>query len=135
MKKCSGCQTPMTEGWYCCGELYCSKDCLDKSFEGTGENWDQHYEAVTNEDGDSGECYRTQWEVDIARDFKYRSTISGAIELYATVDGDRTVFKYASLDRARKHFNKLRKDGAGYLLISDESRDHLWRNLVRQAIT
>jgi hypothetical protein len=45
-------------GYYCCGEYYCSKACLDKSFEGTGETWEQHY-------SEAGDCYYTEWEVEV----------------------------------------------------------------------
>jgi hypothetical protein len=48
------------QGWYCCDEYYCSQKCLDRSFEGTGETWEQHYEDVGGDDG--GDCYWTEWE-------------------------------------------------------------------------
>ncbi len=44
-------------GFYCCDEHYCSEGCLDKSFEGTGYTWDEHY-------SDDGQCYYTAWEYD-----------------------------------------------------------------------
>lgn len=46
----------MQEGWYCCDEYFCSDVCLNKSFEGTGETWDEHY--------DEGDCYWSQWELE-----------------------------------------------------------------------
>lgn len=58
---CSGCFAGMNEGWFCCGETFCSQTCLDKSFKGTGETWEEHYDAVTSDDG-SGDCYWTEWE-------------------------------------------------------------------------
>lgn len=45
----------MQNGWYCCDEYYCSQTCLDKSFEGRGETWLEHYD-------DDGDCYWTEWE-------------------------------------------------------------------------
>ena len=50
------------EGWYCCGEYFCSQECLDKSFHGTGETWEEHYESVGGDNG--GDCYWTDWEDD-----------------------------------------------------------------------
>lgn len=42
--------------YYCCGGHYCNQACLDKSFDGTGTTWDEHY-------SDDGECYWTTREV------------------------------------------------------------------------
>lgn len=67
MKQCSRCRAPMTKGWFCCEEHFCSQVCLDESFIGTGETWDEHYNAATSEDG-SGDCYWTQWEEAIGHD-------------------------------------------------------------------
>lgn len=125
---CTGCKKPMIEGWYCCGEHFCSEPCLNKSFEGTGTTWDEHY-------AEEGECYWSTWATDIGRDFEYRNTVSGQVELYATVIGERTVFKYPSLEVARKHHRALRRLGAGYLRIQDEDRPQLWRNVQREAVT
>jgi hypothetical protein len=63
-RTCSVCGKPLppaddprmvVQGWYCCDEYYCSQKCLDASFEGTGETWEQHY-------SDDGDCYYTEWE-------------------------------------------------------------------------
>jgi hypothetical protein len=60
---CTGCHTGMNEGYLCCDEYYCSRGCLDKSFEGcknedgTPMTWEDHF----YEDGD---CYWTEWEED-----------------------------------------------------------------------
>jgi hypothetical protein len=48
---------PVQQGFYCCDEYYCSQECLDKSFEGTGETWNTHF----TEDGD---CFWTEWEIE-----------------------------------------------------------------------
>lgn len=58
-RECSICGKPMMEGYYCCDEYYCSRECLDKSFEGTGETWEEHYEKGG---GDEGDCFWTEWE-------------------------------------------------------------------------
>ena len=42
-------------GFYCCDEYYCTEKCLNKSFEGSGTNWLEHYD-------DDGDCYWTEWE-------------------------------------------------------------------------
>lgn len=53
---CSMCNKELADaGYYCCDEYYCSRKCLDKSFEGTGETWEKHYK-------DDGDCYYTEWE-------------------------------------------------------------------------
>ena len=45
-------------GWLCCDEYYCSKECLDESFnDAEGLTWEKHY----TEDGD---CYHTDWELE-----------------------------------------------------------------------
>lgn len=54
-RRCTVCSIPMREGYHCCDESYCSRECLDTSFEGTGETWEEHYT-------DDGECYWTEWE-------------------------------------------------------------------------
>ncbi|NIL77148.1 hypothetical protein RhoFasB10_03289 [Rhodococcus sp. B10] len=46
------------EGFYCCGEYYCSQDCLDESFTASGATWHEHY-------SDDGECYWTEWHDDL----------------------------------------------------------------------
>lgn len=56
---CSTCTKPMSEGYYCCDEYYCSDDCVNAPFVGTGEAWEEHY----SEDGD---CYWTEWEEQLA---------------------------------------------------------------------
>ena len=124
---CVKCKKPVVNGYYCCGEHFCSEQCLDKSFEGTGETWDEHY-------SDDGDCYWSTWETDIARDFEYRNTVSGLVELYATVIGERTVFMYQSLQAARKHHTALRSAGAGYLHTREETQQGLWRNVAREAV-
>lgn len=45
-------------GWHCCGEYYCSQECLDASFVASGTTWDEHYE-------DDGDCYWTAWHCNI----------------------------------------------------------------------
>lgn len=42
--------------YYCCGDICCSRKCLDKTFEGTPGTWETHYT-------DDGECYWTVREV------------------------------------------------------------------------
>lgn len=61
---CTSCKLPLAfnkdghqEGYLCCDEYYCSKRCLDVSFEGTDTDWEHHFE----EDGD---CYFTEWELE-----------------------------------------------------------------------
>ncbi len=55
-RECSMCSADMSrEGYYCCGEYFCSNGCLAKSFDGTPEDWDDHY-------SDGGDCYWTEWE-------------------------------------------------------------------------
>lgn len=44
-------------GWLCCDLYYCSEECLNKSFEGTGTTWLEHYD-------DDGECYYSEWELE-----------------------------------------------------------------------
>lgn len=59
---CSTCDRPLpwsdTEsgqcGWLCCDEYFCSKECLDKSFEGQEVTWGNHYSY-------DGDCYHTDW--------------------------------------------------------------------------
>lgn len=55
-RQCAICERPMREGYYCCGEYLCSRDCLDKSFP-DDMTWDDHF----TEDGD---CYFTEWDCD-----------------------------------------------------------------------
>lgn len=62
---CSTCQEPLKfnfdgtqEGIYCEDEYYHEGDCINKSFEGTGTTWEEHY----TEDGD---CYFTEWGVEL----------------------------------------------------------------------
>lgn len=59
-RKCSICGKPVSEGWYCCDEYYCSEECLNKSFEGTGETWEEHYESMGGDE--DSDCYWTEWE-------------------------------------------------------------------------
>lgn len=54
-RACSICEKPMVQGYYCCGEYYCSRECLDHSFQMVNETWEEHF----TEDGD---CYWTVWE-------------------------------------------------------------------------
>lgn len=54
-RTCTNCGISMSQGYRCCDESYCSKECLDKSFVGSGTAWEEHHE----EDSD---CYWTQWE-------------------------------------------------------------------------
>lgn len=62
IRTCATCTKPLIrneygqqQGWYCCDNYYCSPECLDKRFEGTGETWAEHYD-------DDGDCYWTEWE-------------------------------------------------------------------------
>lgn len=48
-------------GYYCCDEYYCSKPCLDKSFENSGTTWDEHY-------SDDGDCYFSGWDEEYDED-------------------------------------------------------------------
>ena len=43
------------EGVLCCDLYYHEGDCLNKSFEGTGTTWEEHYT-------EEGDCYVTEWE-------------------------------------------------------------------------
>lgn len=48
-------------GWYCCGEYFDTQECLDKSFVGTGETWQKHFDNA-NEQWSNSDCYWTEWE-------------------------------------------------------------------------
>lgn len=54
-RTCLVCERTMSSGYYCCDEYYCSEQCLNAGFVGTGETWAEHY-------SDDGDCYWTEWE-------------------------------------------------------------------------
>lgn len=61
---CTSCNKPLPwgergqTGFLCCDEYYCSQPCLDKSFEKTGTNWEEHY-------SEASDCYYTDWELEV----------------------------------------------------------------------
>ena len=62
---CTTCNKPLPwskeetgqTGWLCCDEYYCSEGCLNESFKGLGETWEEHY-------SEEGDCYFTDWELE-----------------------------------------------------------------------
>jgi len=71
IRMCTTCGRPLpwsdTEsgqtGWLCCDEYYCTRTCLDESFndawneDGTQMTWEDHFT-------EEGDCYFTDWELE-----------------------------------------------------------------------
>ncbi len=54
IRQCNKCGYRMAAGYVCCDEYFCSRECLDESFAGSGTSWAEHYE-------DDGDCCWTTW--------------------------------------------------------------------------
>ena len=58
-RQCATCAAPVSDGFYCSNRYYCSKKCLNESFQATGETWNEHFTP-------DGDCYWTSWDGRVA---------------------------------------------------------------------
>lgn len=115
---CDTCKKPLnflpdgTQSGVLCDDLYYHEgDCLNKSFEGTGETWEDHY----SEDGD---CYFTEWEPEIVEsddDAQFNAIIAKNI-LARSVRDDRenrsVLNELFQLEEIEKYIGQLNQPSA-----------------------